>query len=167
MQPALKREPSKKGMSLRWDEENLAVNEKIKEELNPIKITEPKTPYRGPLDPESDDDMPPLNLDEAEEAMANTQPGESSTSSGTTTPATHCSGDLDGIQQKRVVSTDSESHAELHEGAGVPAGEQQGKRRKFEESRKEHYNMKQMLLKARELLENEDDDGDQNIEDAA
>jgi hypothetical protein len=35
-----------------WDERNLAMNEKIKQELDPSKIDEPKTPYHAPVDPD-------------------------------------------------------------------------------------------------------------------
>jgi hypothetical protein len=33
---------------------NLEDNEKIKSELNPARINEPKTPYRGPMDMEEE-----------------------------------------------------------------------------------------------------------------
>lgn len=35
-----------------WDEANLETNEKIKAELNPTKIDEPKTPYHAPQEPD-------------------------------------------------------------------------------------------------------------------
>jgi Protein phosphatase inhibitor 2 (IPP-2) len=34
---------------------NLEVNEKIKSDLNPVRINEPKTPYRGPMDADEED----------------------------------------------------------------------------------------------------------------
>jgi len=39
------------------DEENLEENEKIKQELNPRKIDEPKTPYLSPLDTDDEAEM--------------------------------------------------------------------------------------------------------------
>lgn len=41
--------------TIRRDEANLEANEDIKRDLNPTKITEPKTPYRSPL--ETDDEL--------------------------------------------------------------------------------------------------------------
>jgi hypothetical protein len=35
-----------------WDEGNLAMNDKIKQELCPTKIDEPKTPYHAPVNPD-------------------------------------------------------------------------------------------------------------------
>lgn len=40
----------KAGGGIKWDETNLEENEKLKAELNPRKIDEPKTPYVGPYD---------------------------------------------------------------------------------------------------------------------
>mmetsp|Transcript_4018 Transcript_4018/g.9997 ORF Transcript_4018/g.9997 Transcript_4018/m.9997 type:complete len:122 (-) Transcript_4018:341-706(-) len=57
----LKQSSSKKG-SIKWDEDNLQVNEAIKAELPPVKITEPKTPYHAPLQGD-DEGMEPLSLD--------------------------------------------------------------------------------------------------------
>lgn len=48
-----------------WDEQNLAENEKIKAELAPVKITEPKTPYHQPLSHlDAELGLEPLALDE-------------------------------------------------------------------------------------------------------
>ena len=44
------------GKNVVWDETNLAENERIKAELNPTKINEPKTPYHSPLDTDDDHD---------------------------------------------------------------------------------------------------------------
>jgi Protein phosphatase inhibitor 2 (IPP-2) len=42
---------------VKWDEENLQMNELIKAELNPTRIDEPKTPYHGPgSEPDGDDE---------------------------------------------------------------------------------------------------------------
>lgn len=45
-----------------WNEDNLAENDKIKATLNPVKITEPKTPFHELL-PDDDIDVEPLDLD--------------------------------------------------------------------------------------------------------
>lgn len=36
---------------------NLEVNEKIKSDLNPVRINEPKTPYRGPMDADEEEEL--------------------------------------------------------------------------------------------------------------
>lgn len=41
---------------IRWDEENLANNEVIKQQLNPQRIDEPKTPYVHTVEPDDDAD---------------------------------------------------------------------------------------------------------------
>ena len=41
------------GRRANFDEANLAENERIKAELNPTKIDEPKTPYHPPLEPDA------------------------------------------------------------------------------------------------------------------
>lgn len=48
---------------LKWDETNLEQNERIKAELPPVKITEPKTPYHAPLEGDASG-LDPLALDE-------------------------------------------------------------------------------------------------------
>lgn len=56
-----------------WDESNLEENERIKATLNPIKITEPKTPFHGPSPTTSetmDEEMRPLVLGHASEMLA-------------------------------------------------------------------------------------------------
>ena len=39
---------------IRWDEENLQQNEVIKQQLNPQRIDEPKTPYVHTIEPDDD-----------------------------------------------------------------------------------------------------------------
>ena len=41
----------------RRDEANLSENEKIKKELNPTKISEPKTPYLSPMETDEELDL--------------------------------------------------------------------------------------------------------------
>lgn len=46
-----------KRSGVRWDEANLVENEKVKAELNPKKITEPKTPYLSPASSDAELDL--------------------------------------------------------------------------------------------------------------
>ncbi|KAI8112179.1 hypothetical protein M9434_003503 [Picochlorum sp. BPE23] len=62
-----KKEKKKKKGGVKWDESNLEENERIKRELNPTKIDEPKTPYyQSACEEETDDgdslEMSPLSL---------------------------------------------------------------------------------------------------------
>ncbi|KAH7624773.1 hypothetical protein Ndes2526B_g00142 [Nannochloris sp. 'desiccata'] len=59
---------------IKWDEDNLEENERIKKELNPRKIDEPKTPYLSPQATEDEEEMlgdglSPLSLDDKAAAM--------------------------------------------------------------------------------------------------
>ena len=60
-----------------WDEDNLAENERIKAELNPQKINEPKTPWQELL-PDDDIDLPALDLDGGGTCREKTPQGGSS-----------------------------------------------------------------------------------------
>lgn len=58
---------SAKGGRVVWDEENLRENAEIQKEYSAVRIAEPKTPYRPPLESaeqEEDEDMKPLELDQ-------------------------------------------------------------------------------------------------------
>eukprot|EP00889_Picochlorum_renovo_P000946 jgi/Picre1/27976/NNA_000937.t1 len=62
-----KKEKKKKKGGVKWDESNLEENERIKRELNPTKIDEPKTPYyQSACEDETDEgdslEMSPLSL---------------------------------------------------------------------------------------------------------
>jgi hypothetical protein len=105
----LRKDSSKKGMKLQWDEANLEENEKIKEELNPIPITEPKTPYRRTMEPDSDDDTP-MNAELNEDAVLGTSAGSGAVASSSTVAKFW--DDLEILQQKRSASSEAECHSD-------------------------------------------------------
>lgn len=60
---------SAKGGRVVWDEENLRENAEIQKQYSAVRIAEPKTPYRAPLEADEDheelaEDMKPLDLDD-------------------------------------------------------------------------------------------------------
>ncbi|KAG1664125.1 hypothetical protein FOA52_011948 [Chlamydomonas sp. UWO 241] len=80
--PILLKHPSKRSSSgIVWDEDNLAENERIKATLNPIKCTEPKTPYHELL-PDDDVDLEPLALDGEARAAGASPEGTKAHSNG-------------------------------------------------------------------------------------
>eukprot|EP00798_Chlamydomonas_sp_ICE-L_P021339 gene21339-28274_t len=121
---------SKKG-SIVWDEKNLEENERIKAELIPCKINEPKTPYQPPL-PDGDlDDLEPLSLDGEDPAQSN-----------------GCPASMETKEPVAAVQTDGSAgaqpeHHETHQ--------------EFEDHRKAHYNMKEAMMRAKQMMDEEDD----------
>eukprot|EP00884_Botryococcus_braunii_P005904 jgi/Botrbrau1/15314/Bobra.0319s0004.1 len=144
--------------SVRWDEANLEVNEKIKSDLNPVRINEPKTPYRGPMDADEEEElddasMSPLILDvEAElTPFHSSRPTESGSrhSEGEMVSGNEDSHEWDGISSGRASS----------EGEGSVESRAE-KRRRFEQHRKQHYNMRQALRMGKELASEELSNGE-------
>jgi len=166
------------GMRLKWDEANLYLTEQ--EKSSTMKIDEPKTPYAKRYDPAEDeeemrtldaddicvdeldmvkglssgsrmrnareDEIPGLSLGEPEEAVPETE---------------------DPGQMQRSNSQRSEKAVHVNDdhpnNVGLSAEERE-KHRKFEEMRKKHYEMKNVvnLLGHPENLEDGDDDDDMN-----
>lgn len=157
-------EPSQR---LKWDEANLYLTEQ--ERSSTMKITEPKTPYAKHYDPAEDpsddeedylaksgfsreasrasreDDIPGLSLGEPEEAV----PEEAT---GAPSPAR-------SEKSVHVEDDGSVGHSAEEEVAGM-SPEEREKHRKFEQHRKQHYEMKNVaqLLGHPEDLDDEDED---------
>ncbi|EIE25937.1 hypothetical protein COCSUDRAFT_64907 [Coccomyxa subellipsoidea C-169] len=167
--------------SIHWDEANLEENEKIKAELMPTKINEPKTPYHAPLG-ESDDpdegaaDMAPLTL---EDDYARTPAGSLSRSSADRTRNTahitiaEASTRLEETRRQEAAepsmsrssggysSGPDRGYSSGAERCGYTSSDGEGltseakslKRRRFEQHRKQHYNMKAALQTGKKLAE--------------
>ncbi|KAK2075962.1 hypothetical protein QBZ16_001298 [Prototheca wickerhamii] len=167
----------KRSSGVRWDEANLEANEDIKRDLNPTKITEPKTPYRSPL--ETDDELDihgsgiaPLRLDEDLEAAG--PPSLQRRSPHRTAPAP--APILVHRSPEHAGGSDSERHARSpglcgrsprfsgdtdwaeHE-ADSPDPDHQLKRQKFLEARRKHYNLKMSLREAHDLVDEDEKEG--------
>jgi hypothetical protein len=118
-----KQAKKKKKGGVQWDEQNLEENERIKLELDPTKIDEPKTPYHPSKDENLSDDesleMSPLSL----------------------------SDDV-GVQGTRSGGRRSMFEEHLEQEIEYSIDEEEGteKRRKFLEARKEHYKVGRHLL---------------------
>lgn len=165
-------EPKPRKGGIRWDEENLELNEKIKQELNPRKIDEPPTPYLSPQGTEDEAEMlegtgmSPLSLDDrpgpVRVSRQHASPwSDSSDQNGSPSPQYPSSNGRSSSRSPRF-SGDyyvDGSDEEETEGNGVCDGEVQvEKRRKFREARKAHYEMKEAMEKAKELLKSEEED---------
>jgi protein phosphatase inhibitor 2 len=131
---------TKKKAQLRWDEESLAITEAQRGQSK-IKINEPKTPfiyYNPDDDPELNEDIPSLEL------------GDSVQTNQTT-----------GNEHHQEWESESESEEEEEE-----MDEEEKKRHEeFLKKRAQHYNMREAILRARQLMSYDEDDSDEDEED--
>eukprot|EP00887_Chlorella_sp_A99_P002378 scaffold10.g2378.t1 len=208
-------EPDKQKGNITWDEDNLEENERIKKELNPRKIEEPKTPYLSPMETEDEEEghadgcMSPLALEEevgpssaaaaAAAAAATAAAAAAAATAAAAAAALPAAGPppcLVAGRLRRVAvpgggwgphsQSDSSPHAAADAGAvgaSPRAGrsprfsldayygsgqdedsdheadpERQEKRRRFLEARKQHYNVREQLARAKALLEEEEEE---------
>ena len=122
------------------DEHNLEENERIKRELNPTKIDEPKTPYhRGVSEDEEEEgdehslEMSPLSLsDEVQKTVKKLSAFEKCLESHAGTRVMIGDGDPSSSAAMEEDSLDDASKEE--------------KRKKFLEARKQHYKVGRSLL---------------------
>ncbi|KAJ8330993.1 hypothetical protein QVD99_001201 [Batrachochytrium dendrobatidis] len=132
-----------------WDEDNLMITEAQKDST--MKVTEPKTPfirYDSTTDQllGSTGTVPPLELATAIENSRN----RSDSLSSETLPA-----ELDmRMQMCEFSGNEWQSDGDIDDATS----EDQNKRLKFSSHRSEHYNMKNILRRGRELIQHEKDD---------
>lgn len=132
-----KRHGRKKKGGVQWDEQNLEENERIKLELNPTKIDEPKTPYHRNEEDEDDSlrddglEMSPLSLTD--------------TAGSTRSNAAN-------VGRRRTMFEEQLEH-ELEHSNDIE--KDQDKKKKFLEARKQHYKVGRHLLSTQEITEDQ------------
>ncbi|GMH39015.1 hypothetical protein BSKO_06913 [Bryopsis sp. KO-2023] len=176
-------ERSTKRLRIRWDEGNLSENERIKAELNPRKIEEPKTPFHSPpreedFDMDEDPEYDPAKLNVENGAHKDTEATSSGGPSGVAengnanhAPVTVTSGDdFAGQPEVSEEPLTTENGEPLTTENGEPLTSENGdaltvengdapmkNHRYFDAQRKAHYNMAEALKRGKELLEQEEE----------
>mmetsp|Transcript_33670 Transcript_33670/g.46620 ORF Transcript_33670/g.46620 Transcript_33670/m.46620 type:complete len:165 (-) Transcript_33670:219-713(-) len=147
-----------------WDEANLEFNEANKTAT--MKIDEPKTPWASPLHGsalgEEEEEMPSCSLGSLDDAMEDTKSCSSSQSRDRRVSVSFSdnSAGSDGWQTSDEDPEDTGEEAAPGGSNGKAAiiKEKKLKRKQFAEKRKVHYDEFAMVLRARQLMA-EDDDG--------
>lgn len=162
------RSDHKKG-GIQWDEANLEENDKIKSEINPRKINEPKTPYHGPMEEEpgcGEPGMSPLRLEEEVNTALNSgqsyrqgnpkgeDASESELSYDEPTPEEGAYSRASSCQSgESLRSTRCSDDGELSTADGqASSAPNADKRQRFADHRKDHYDMRSALQKGKELV---------------
>lgn len=157
-------------MRLKWDEANLYLTEQ--EKSSTMKIDEPKTPYAKHYDPTEDEeemrtiDADDIMVDEFDQVHAAQSSARNSRAKEEEIPGLSLGEPEEAVPEKefdehahkKAVHVDGEEHVGLSK-------EEQEKHRKFEEMRKKHYEMRNVvnLLGHGEDLDDLDDDGDEEM----
>lgn len=121
---------------LKWNQRNLAENEVTKQQFQDIHVDEPKTPYQGAVDPSGE-----YYREDDEEELDNFSLGE---------PEFKPSENKEENQGELLHNALDEEHDEEDD-------DKEARHRRFEQMRKEHYNIKE-ALKNRKLYEDDDED---------
>lgn len=152
---------------LKWNKQNLADNEIAKQQYQDIHIDEPKTPYQGAVDPNGeyytidDDDNDNFGNFQLNDPEGSFSLGEPEVAAN---PAHSKSVDIvknehatDADKTTQYDSAEDDEEEEEKEGKILSPEE---RHRKFEEMRKKHYNIKD-VLRDRSKYEDEDEDEDE------
>eukprot|EP00877_Chromochloris_zofingiensis_P011182 jgi/Chrzof1/6317/Cz18g04020.t1 len=179
--PALRRHSSgaRRNSHVVWDEQNLQENEKIQAAFSGIKVPEPKTPYHGPVPEGWEDEMKPLHLDDHGGNQGGNSGGVSAfdlcydngaggngecdilvlgEGSAPSSSSIHQEGaTAEGMVVLPSPSGTKRTGSECSSFGSFTSSDGEGgpnsdKRRRFEQHRKAHYNMKHALAKAKTLL---------------
>lgn len=161
------RSDHKKG-GIQWDEANLEENDKIKSEINPRKIKEPKTPYHGPMEEEpgcGELGMSPLILEAEVNTALNLAYRQGHTKSQDPADPSELSCDEPTPEEgaysranscqsgESLRSIGSSDDGELSTADGeTSTAPKADKRQRFADRRKNHYNMRNTLQKGKELV---------------
>ncbi|KAI8914208.1 hypothetical protein EDD86DRAFT_186547, partial [Gorgonomyces haynaldii] len=129
---------------IQWDEENITRTEAEKDST--MKITEPKTPF--------------IHYNDATDEITGTSNGvpflELEAALNVATPLSQNSSSENlnkDVEHRLQIAEDWQSDTSMD----TDNDQERKKRQKFNKARADHYNMKNVLLHARKLLENEDE----------
>ncbi|CAL9729303.1 protein Glc8p [Monosporozyma unispora] len=132
---------------LQWNQENLAANEITKQQFQDIHVDEPKTPYQGAVDPhgeyynvDDEDNLNDFSLGEPEIQIPEEEENEENIErAGKDVQIDNP--DVEFIEQDDE-PTDDEAEDDEEEEESAEA-----RHKRFEEMRKQHYNVKDIFHK--------------------
>ncbi|KAF2754673.1 hypothetical protein EJ05DRAFT_129523 [Pseudovirgaria hyperparasitica] len=152
---------------LKWDEANLYLNEQQQDST--MKITEPKTPYAKQYDPSEDEeeismlDANQLNVDELDSKKTGKTATHEDDIPGLDIGEPEIDDPMDHDGEKKVLVDEESLAAQKEEEMKHWTPEEKEKHRKFEETRRKHYemkNVKDLLGHPENIDEDEDEEGD-------
>lgn len=150
-----------KRVKIRWDEGNLSENERIKAELDPVRIEEPKTPYHSPPRDEEDFDdlvegggwdLGTYTSKGGDPVEAGVEIDDDRTLRGAGTASSDLGCKVTTTEAKKFMQDLTTAIEEKHHTVGIDAAKEA-----FDARRRSHYNMAD-ALKSKETLDKDDDD---------
>ncbi|KAL6946784.1 hypothetical protein ACO0QE_001633 [Hanseniaspora vineae] len=150
---------------LKWNKQNLADNEIAKKQYQDIHIDEPKTPYQGAVDPNGeyytidDDDNENFGNFQLNDPDGSFSLGEPEVATKPSQPK-----NVGLVKNEDVDDGDGDDDEEEEEEKEGNILTPEERHRKFEEMRKKHYNIKDVLRNKAKYEEDEEDDDDEDEE---